>query len=75
MDYMGATLKDAPENALAMPPGISTITIDRDSGLPAAPGDGNTMTEMFKVEDLDRLRSQAKQQQQEQDKQHAYDIF
>ena len=58
-----------------MPPGITTLTIDRSTGLPAAAGDTNTMSEMFKVEDLDKLRSQAAQQQQEQDKQHAYDIF
>ena len=75
MDYMGTALRGAPTHMLSMPPGISTITIDRSSGLPAQPGDGNTMSEMFKVEDLDKLRSQAAQQQQEQDKQHAYDIF
>ncbi|HET6431213.1 penicillin-binding protein 1A [Dyella sp.] len=75
MDYMGSALKDAPMNSLPMPPGISTIAIDRSSGLPATPGAPNAMSEMFKVEDLDKLRSQAAQQQQEQDKQHAYDIF
>ena len=75
MDYMGTALRGAPTHMLSMPPGISTITIDRSSGLPAQPGDGNTMSEMFKVEDLDKLRSQATQQQQDQDKQHAYDIF
>jgi len=75
MDYMGSALKGLPENMLSMPPGISTLTIDRGTGLPAPPGDTNTMSEMFKVEDLDKLRGQAAQQQQEQDKQHAYDIF
>ena len=75
MDYMGSALKGLPVNMLPMPPGITTLTIDRSTGLPAAAVDTNTMSEMFKVEDLDRLRSQAAQQQQEQDKQHAYDIF
>ncbi|MEW5836284.1 MAG: penicillin-binding protein 1A [Pseudomonadota bacterium] len=75
MQYMGAALKGLPENSLPMPPGISTITIDRTTGLPAPPGDTNTMPEIFKVEDLDKLRSQAAQQQQDQDKKHAYDIF
>lgn len=74
MDFMGAALKGVPENSLPKPPGISTIQIDRASGLPASPGDTNTMSEIFKVEDLDTLRSQA-QQQQDKEKQHAYDIF
>jgi penicillin-binding protein 1A len=75
MEYMGSALKDAPISSLPMPPGISTIAIDRSSGLPSAPGAPNAMSEMFKVEDLDKLRSQAAQQQQDQDKEHAYDIF
>ncbi|HEU4670163.1 MAG TPA: penicillin-binding protein 1A [Dyella sp.] len=74
MQYMGAALKGRPENSLPMPPGISTITIDRTTGLPAPPGDTDTMPEVFKVEDLDKLRSQAAQQQ-DKDKKHAYDIF
>ncbi|MGA0587040.1 penicillin-binding protein 1A [Dyella sp. KRB-257] len=74
MEYMGSALKGLPENMLSMPPGISTLIIDRSTGLPAPAGDTNTMPEMFKVEDLDKLRKQAAQQQ-EQDKQHAYDIF
>jgi len=55
-----------------MPPGIVTATIDRTTGLPAPPGDTNTTSEMFKIEDLDRLREQAKQQQNQAP---AYDIF
>lgn len=74
MEYMGSALKGLPENMLSMPPGISTLIIDRSTGLPAPAGDTNTMSEMFKVEDLDKLRKQAAQQQ-EQDKQHGYDIF
>ena len=74
MDYMGTVLKGLPSNALPMPPGITTITINRDNGLPTASDDPNGMSEVFKVEDVDRLRAQA-QQQKEQDQQRAYDIF
>ncbi|NKJ21263.1 penicillin-binding protein 1A [Dyella sp. SG609] len=75
MDYMGAALKDRPSSTLSMPPGITTVQIDRSSGLPSEPGNPNAMPEMFKVEDVDRLRQQATQQQEDPDQQHAYDIF
>jgi penicillin-binding protein 1A len=58
---------------MPMPPGISTVQINRESGLPSAAGDPNAMNEILKVEDVDRLRNQAAQQQQDQE--HAYDIF
>ena len=74
MDYMGSALKDLPLNSLPMPPGISTVLINRQSGLPTVSDDPNGMNEMFKVEDIDRLRNQAAQQK-EQEQQHAYDIF
>jgi penicillin-binding protein 1A len=74
MEYMGAALKGMPLSTLPMPPGISTVWINRQSGLPTASSDPDGMNEMFKVEDIDRLRSQAAQQK-EQDQQHAYDIF
>ncbi|TAN04503.1 MAG: penicillin-binding protein 1A [Rhodanobacteraceae bacterium] len=72
MAFMGPALQGKPEASLPMPPGIVTATIDRTTGLPAPPGDTNTMTEMFTIEDLDRLREQAKQQQNQAP---AYDIF
>lgn len=74
IDYMGAVLKDLPEGSLPMPPGISTVLINSDSGLPTSASDPNSMSEIFKVEDVDRLRAQAAQQKQ-QDQDHAYDIF
>ncbi|OOG62078.1 penicillin-binding protein [Rhodanobacter sp. B04] len=74
MDYMGTVLKGLPENTLPMPPGISTVLINRQSGLPTSADDPDSMNEIFKVEDVDRLRNQANQQK-EQDQQHAYDIF
>jgi penicillin-binding protein 1A len=74
MEYTGAALKGLPPSTLPMPPGISTVLINRYSGLPTVSGDPDGMSEMFKVEDIDRLRSQAARQK-EQDQQHAYDIF
>ena len=76
IDYMGDALKDAPEKEIPMPPGISTVQINRESGLPTEAGDPDAMPEIFKVEDIDRLRNQAlQQQQQNQDQQQANDIF
>ncbi|MBS0383598.1 MAG: penicillin-binding protein 1A [Proteobacteria bacterium] len=72
MAFMGPALAGKPEATLPMPPGIVTATIDATTGLPAPPGDTNTLTEMFKVEDLDRLRAEAKTQQNQA---KAYDIF
>ena len=72
MAFMGPALQGKPEAALPLPPGIITATIDRTTGLPAPPGDTNTMSELFTIEDLDRLREQAKQQQNQAP---AYDIF
>jgi len=74
MDYMGPALKGLPSNTLPMPPGISTVVINKESGLPTSAGDPNALSEMFKVEDVDRLHNQATQQQQDP-QQHAYDIF
>lgn len=76
MAYMGPALKGLASNSLSMPPGISTVLINSESGLPTTPGDPEAMNEIFKVEDVDRLRAQAAQQQQQnQEQQHAYDIF
>lgn len=72
MAYMAPALAGKPEANLPMPPGIVTASIDRTTGLPAPPGDADAMTEMFKIEDLDRLRQQAKQQKNQAP---AYDIF
>jgi penicillin-binding protein 1A len=75
MDYMAAALKDLPSSTMAMPPGIATVQINRESGLPASTGDPGAMPEIMKVEDVDRLRTQATQKQDEDSQQHAYDIF
>ncbi|HEU0277307.1 MAG TPA: penicillin-binding protein 1A [Rhodanobacteraceae bacterium] len=72
MDFMGPALTGKPPATLSMPPGIVTATIDRTTGLPAPPGDTNTMSELFTIEDLDRLRAEAKNLQNQAP---AYDIF
>lgn len=75
MGYMGAALKDKPSATLPMPPGIATVAINRYSGLPTGSDDPNAMQEIFKVEDVSRLREAARQQQENKDQQHAFDIF
>mgnify|MGYP001054515856 FL=1 len=72
MEYMGAALKGQPSATLPMPPGISTLLINKESGLPTTPDDPNSMQEIFKVEDVDALRKRAAEQKGQQ---HAYDIF
>ncbi|HET7932240.1 MAG TPA: penicillin-binding transpeptidase domain-containing protein, partial [Rhodanobacteraceae bacterium] len=72
MAFMGPALAGKPEARLPKPPGIVTATIDATTGLPALPGDTNVMSEMFKIEDLDRLRAEAKEQQNQA---KSYDIF
>ncbi|WP_233843539.1 penicillin-binding protein 1A [Dyella sp. 2HG41-7] len=73
-DYVGDVLKGQPEKSLPMPPGITTMLVNRQSGLPTEQGDPDAMQEIFKVEDIDRLHNQA-QQQQNQDQQQSNDIF
>ena len=76
IDFMGDALKGLPQSTIPMPPGISTVQINRESGLPTSAGDPDAMSEIFKVEDIDRLHNQAlQQQQQNQDQQQANDIF
>jgi penicillin-binding protein 1A len=71
MAFMGPALQGRPDNSLPMPPGIVTASVDSVTGALAPAGDPNAMSEIFKVEDLDRLRTQA----QNQDQSPAYDIF
>jgi penicillin-binding protein 1A len=71
MAFMGPALQGRPETNVAMPRGSVTASIDSVTGALAPPGDPNAMNEIFKVEDLDRLRTQA----QHQDQSPAYDIF
>ncbi|MEO8748222.1 MAG: penicillin-binding protein 1A [Rhodanobacter sp.] len=72
MEFMGDALKGQPSASLPMPPGITTLLINKESGLPTTPDDPNSMPEIFKVEDVDKLRKRAAEQKGQQ---HAYDIF
>jgi penicillin-binding protein 1A len=74
MDFMGKVLEGQPSSSLPMPPGIATVQINRYTGLPTQVGDPAAVSEILKVEDVDRLRAQAAQQQNDQ-QQRAYDIF
>ena len=56
-----------------MPPGISTVRVDRHSGLLAASSDPDAINEVMKSEDVTRLATQPAQQEDEQ--RGAYDVF
>lgn len=75
MDYMGSVLKGVPESSLPRPPGIATLLIDKKTGLPTSADNPDAMSEIFKVEDVPRLRAKAKKAKQNKNQQHAYDIF
>lgn len=75
MDYMGTALKGTPESSLPQPPGITTLLINRNTGLPTSADDPDAMQEYFKVEDVPHLRELARKQKQNKDQKHAYDIF
>jgi len=75
--YMRETLKGAPEKPFEMPPGITTARIDPATGQLAPAGDGNSMLEYFKTEDVARLASGPNNPTEEEKKvqQDAYGIF
>ncbi len=75
MSYMGAALDDSPSALLPRPPGIATVTINSHTGLPTSAGDPDAMQEIFKVEDVSRLREQAQQEKRQEQQQKAFDIF
>jgi penicillin-binding protein 1A len=75
MDYMGPALKGTPEASLPRPPGITTLLINRKTGLPTSANDPDAMQEFFKVEDVPHLQELARKQKQNKDQKKAYDIF
>ncbi|HET8553620.1 MAG TPA: penicillin-binding protein 1A [Rhodanobacteraceae bacterium] len=75
MSFMGPALKGTPPATLPMPPGIATLTINENTGLPTSPDDPDAMREIFKVEDVARLRAEAQQQKHQKEQQKAFDIF
>ena len=75
MSYMGKVLDGVDESLPPMPPGIVTALIDPDSGLLAAPGSGNAISESFKREDIARLRNRSMDSATRTSEQQAFDIF
>ncbi len=57
INYMRTALAGKPENAVAMPPGIVTGLINRQTGLPASPADPLAIREIFRVEDWEKLKA------------------
>ena len=53
--FMGAALKDAPEELPSMPTGITTARINAGNGQLTSASDPNAIMETFRVEDLERL--------------------
>jgi penicillin-binding protein 1A len=75
MDYMGPVLKGTPESSLSQPPGITTLLINKKTGLPTTSDDPDAMPEIFKVEDVPHLQELARKAKQDKNQKHAYDIF
>jgi penicillin-binding protein 1A len=74
--FMGIALEGIPEVPLTPPEGVTTIRINKATGLPSSDIDDSSVSEFFKTEDLTRLRATAQQNtsQQATDKQ-TFDIF
>ena len=73
IDFMREALRDVPDQAFDMPPGITTARVDRASGLLAPAGDPDSIVEYFRTEDVARLATRPDQQDEEQ--REAYDVF
>src|SRR5690606_35826145 len=52
IDYMKQALEGRPESTMEQPDGLVTVRINRQSGLRAAPGEPNTIFEIFKEEEI-----------------------
>jgi penicillin-binding protein 1A len=77
ISFMRETLKGIPEKPFEMPSGITTARIDPDTGQLASSGDGRSMLEVFKVEDIARLAAGPNNptEQEKRVQQDAYGIF
>ncbi len=74
INYMHTALAGKPENGVAMPPGIVTGLIDRQTGLPASPADPLAIREIFRVEDWEKLKAQSPPPKKPGQKK-SYDVF
>ena len=75
--FMRETLKGVAEKPFDMPSGIATARIDPDTGQLAPGGDGRSMLEVFKAEDIARLAAGPNNptEQEKRVQQDAYGIF
>ena len=48
-DFMKEALKDKPATPFRVPPGVSLVRVEHDTGLPAEPGDRQVILEAFKL--------------------------
>lgn len=48
VDYMGPILAGTPEHTMPQPPGITSIRIDKNTGMPTSASDPNGMFELFR---------------------------
>ncbi|MGA9333804.1 MAG: penicillin-binding protein 1A [Rudaea sp.] len=77
ISFMRTALNGVPEKPFETPAGITTARIDSVTGQLAPADDPNSMLEVFKVEDLARLRSGPNNatEQEKKVQQQAYGIF
>ncbi len=71
--YMKAALAGMPPAPEPMPPGIVTVLINRDTGLPARPDDPLAISEVMTIEDYEHLKRQARLNGKHDAK--SYDVF
>ncbi len=48
-DFMKEALKDKPATPFRVPPGVSLVRVEHDTGRPAEPGDRHVILEAFKI--------------------------
>ena len=56
-DFMKEALKNAPATPFRVPPGISLVRVNHDTGQLAAPGDRNVILEAFKTDNLNVVQA------------------
>ncbi|MBZ0223509.1 MAG: penicillin-binding protein 1A [Dokdonella sp.] len=75
IDYMRTALKDVPEQAFDMPPGVTKVRIDPATGLLAGADDPGAILEVMKNEDAQRLATQPPPTDEAAKQHEAYDVF
>lgn len=76
INYMRVALEGKAETPFVPPPGISTARIDPGTGYLASSDDANSILEIFRSEDIERLAAPPPGEQGDESQQgEAYDIF